>query len=198
MRRRALSCPGRTPTTILSGYMKSLDRATLFQELRIRYHLDVVLCVGHQLLNVGVGADGNRALHDDDEVVGSVFGQLLCNRKDTALRSASPSCVGGVPTAMKARSTSRTAAARSVVKVRRPALRVLLDHLLEPRLVDRNLVPLEPLDLRHVFVDADHALTGRGKARASHEANVSCANHAKFHRPAIARFPLSERCHGSR
>jgi hypothetical protein len=44
--------------------------------------------------------------------------------------------------------------------------RVLLDHLLEPRLVDRNLVPLETFDLRRVFVDANHTLTGSGKARA--------------------------------
>jgi hypothetical protein len=52
------------------------------------------------------------------------------------------------------------------------------------------------LDLRSIFVDADHTLTGRGEACTRDEAYVSGAYDAKFHRELIARFRIPERCQG--
>jgi hypothetical protein len=69
-----------------------------------------------------------------------------------------------------------------------PCARVLPDHLFEARFVDRNLVALKALDLRRIFVDANHPLAGRGKARPGDQANVSSSNDAEFHGGEIAPF----------
>ena len=142
--------------------------------------MDVVLGVGHELLNLRVRADGDGALVDDDEVVGRVLGQLLSDGEDRAqvclsvVRGRGPDGdEGQVDIANGGREVGREGQA--------PCARVLLDHLFEARLVDRNLVALKALDLRRVFVDANHALTGRGKACAGDQANVSSSNDAEFH-----------------
>ncbi len=46
-----------------------------------------------------------------------------------------------------------------------PGIAVALDQRVEPRLIDRHLAAVEPLDARRIDIDADHVITGIGQAR---------------------------------
>src|SRR5581483_3164151 len=60
-------------------------------------------------------------------------------------------------------------------------LLVPLHHRLEARLVDRHLVPPEPLDLAVVHVHADHVVPGLGQAGARHQPHVPRADDGHLH-----------------
>ena len=90
-------------------------------------------------------------------------------------RSAEPSSSGGVPTAMI---WNRPWATRGL-GVRREAEPALLavagDHLVEARLVDRDLAGVQARDLGRVDVDADDVVAGVRQAGAGDETDVTGA-----------------------
>ena len=88
---------------------------------------------------------------------------------------------GGVPTAMSWNSPCSTPFAASVVNSSAAGLGVALDECIEPRLVDRHLAALQPLDLGGVHVHADHVIAGIGQAGACHEAHVARAENGDAH-----------------
>src|SRR6267142_460902 len=62
-----------------------------------------------------------------------------------------------------------------------PSRDVALDHLCEPRLVDRNAARLELADLRLVEIQAKHVVTDLSEAGARHQADVACSHHCELH-----------------
>ena len=162
-----------------------VDRPALFQKLRVGGDLDVVLGIGHEFLNLGVRSNRDSALVDDDEVVGRMLRQLLSNGEDRA--QVCLAVVGGRGPDCDEGQINIAHGGREVGRERQASCgRVLSDHLFEARFVDRNLVALKALDLRRVFVDASHPLTGCGKARAGDQANVSGSDYAELHGAWIA------------
>jgi hypothetical protein len=89
----------------------------------------------------------------------------------TALRSASPEYVGGVPTAMN--SSRACSSASAIYRSRNAGDAVLGDQLGQAGLVDRDLAVLQPLDLGCVDVDAPHLVVQLGKAGRGDEADVA-------------------------
>ena len=94
----------------------------------------------------------------------------------TALRSASPEYVGGVPTA----TNSSSRALERVGQLRREVhpLAVLRDDLREARLVDGDLAALQAIDLVHVDVDADDLGPELRETGGGDESDVAGADHA--------------------
>ncbi len=88
-------------------------------------------------------------------------------------RSAEPSSSGGVPTAMIWNRPWATAALASVVNCEPALVPVAGDHLVEARLVDRDLAGVQARDLGRVDVDADHVVAGVRQAGAGHETDVT-------------------------
>ena len=66
-----------------------------------------------------------------------------------------------------------TADFASVVNLSRPFVAVPGDHLVEPRLVDRDLAGIQARDLGRVDVHADDVVAGIRQAGAGHETDVT-------------------------
>ena len=96
-------------------------------------------------------------------------------------RSAEPSSSGGVPTAMK--TTSAVDDGRGDVgrELQAALPLIALDDRVEARLVDRQDVLLQPVDLCLVDVGADDLVAGLGEAGAHDQADVARANDRNVH-----------------
>ena len=99
----------------------------------------------------------------------------------TCCRSAEPSSPGGVPTAMNTTRAARTADAQVGGEREAALLLVPAHHRLEPGLVDRDLVLLQPRDLLRVLVHADDVVAGLRQAGAGHQADVAASDHRHVH-----------------
>jgi hypothetical protein len=66
-----------------------------------------------------------------------------------------------------------------------PRRRILGDQRLQPRLEDRHLAALQPLDLGGILVDADHIMPEIGKARPRDQPDISRSDHRNAHRAAF-------------
>ncbi len=62
-----------------------------------------------------------------------------------------------------------------------PFVSILLDHLLQAGLVDRNHALLERLDFLLVDVHADDLIARVGEARALHQTDVASTDNREFH-----------------
>ena len=99
----------------------------------------------------------------------------------SADRSTEPSSAGGVPTARKTIRDFAAAAARSVVKCSLPRGHVPRDDFGQPRLVDRDVPPVENVDLLPVAIDANHVVAGLGQASARDQSHIPGADDGNFH-----------------
>ncbi len=88
-------------------------------------------------------------------------------------RSAEPSSSGGVPTAMIWNRPCATRGLGVGREVEAALVPVAGDHLVEARLVDRDLAGIEARDLGGVDVDADDVIAGVRQAGAGHETDVT-------------------------
>ena len=96
-------------------------------------------------------------------------------------RSAEPSSSGGVPTAMNTTSAVEIAAG-DVGREREAALALIpLDVVVEARLVDREDVLLQPIDLRLIEVCAHDGISGLGETRADDEADIAGPDDGDVH-----------------
>ena len=87
----------------------------------------------------------------------------------------------------------------SVVKRQPPGCLVALDEPVETRLVDRQHVLLQPVDLPRVDVRPDDLVAGFGETRADDETDVSRSDDADLHdRDSVRRPRRSSRARSPR
>ena len=162
---RSATSSRRTPTTTRSGLLKSSIAApSLRNSGLLATSNGTEVDLGHPPGQLGVGADRDGALDDDDLGGSQVASAISRPTAQTPERSAPPSLPCGVPTAMKTSSASAIPSARSVVNVEPAVADVAVDQLGQARLVDRDLALLEPLDLGGDLVHADHVVAALGQA----------------------------------
>ena len=127
--------------------------------------------------------DRDGALHDDDRATGQVDGKLVDDRPDRAQVG-----VAGLGRRRPDGDEEEVRPGHRLLDVEREsdALGIPLEHLVEARLVDRDLACLQPLDPLGDDV-ADHDLVPEiCEARARHEADVAGPEHADLgHAPRL-------------
>jgi hypothetical protein len=169
-----------------------LDGGSLPQELRIRHHVegDGGLLIGaDDLGDPFAGADRHRALGHDDLVAVHGFRHLAGHGVDEAQ-------IGGAVAlgrrAHREKDHERLLHALFQVggEAQAALAEVLSDQFLQPGLVDRDLAPLQVIDLGGVAVDAGYIDTEFGKARGRDETDVADTYDANVHRvPSERSFP---------
>jgi hypothetical protein len=163
------------------GLHEILDRRPFLEELGIGTDGERDLGLGFDgRPDLFRGADGHGRLGDDDlglvhvladlarhaehvlEIRGAVLARRGADRDEHDPRAAD----GG----------------RDVGREGQAALGlVALDHRLETRLVDRDLVALEPGDLLRVLVHADDVVARLRQAGSGHQPHISASNHSHVH-----------------
>jgi hypothetical protein len=172
----------RRPQHDAIGLHEVLHRRALAQELGIGHHRDaqrrVAQVLAHDARDEVAGADGHRALVDDDDVAIQVLG-------DGARRALHVGHVGAGTAGDGGRVDGDedvlgiAAAVRVVRREAEPAgERRAADDVLQPRLEDGQLARLQPDDLLLGHVQADHVVAQIGQAGPRHQPDVSRPNHA--------------------
>ena len=165
------------------GAEEVLDRRAFAQELGVRDHRELLLAarvLAHRALDHLTGADRHGRLRDDDLVAVQVVADRL---GDLADEGEVGLAVGERRRAHRDEDRARLADRRREVggELEPPGADVLLDDLLEPGLVDRNLPAHERLDLACILVHAGDRHAEIGQAGSRDQADVSTADDTDLH-----------------
>ena len=179
--------------TTRSGCMKVLDRRALAQELGVGDHRELCACRRHLLRTISLdhlaGADGYRALGDDDLVAVQVLSPIDSATSRMNVRSAEPSAAGGVPTAMNTACASSIAGAEVGREAQPPLVHVLPHQRPRGRARRSGSRRLRgPPTLAASLSTPTTCHAEVGQAGACHQADVAAADDADVHQ--VRRFRL--------
>jgi hypothetical protein len=163
------------------GLHEVVDRRAFFQELGVADDRDRLVGFGGRGgLHLGRGADRHGGLvHDDLGAVGGLAD--LGGHRQHVLQVRAAVLAGG----RAHRDEHDLAGLHGLGRVGGEGeallLHVVLDHLLQARLVDRDLAALEGLDLGFVVVDADDVVAAFGEAGSGDQTDVAGADDSDAH-----------------
>ena len=154
------------------------------QEFRVRGHVDLRIGArfADDLFHFAVGADGNGRFGDDNGIAGQERGDCLGGRENVAQIRMAVAAPAGCPNRDEHRFSPRHGGLQVGLERQPSGLDVGGDHLVETRFEDRNLAPLQPVDLGLVGVHADDIVAEFREAGTRDQSDIAASDHDDTHR----------------
>src|SRR4051794_13869155 len=163
------------------GFHEVFDRGAFFQKLRVAGHVAVAAGVLFEAIaNLRAGADGNRALGDDDGVWAQMSGHAVDDGPERGHVGSAIFSLRGADCEIN--NLGLANGSDQIGREVEPLGRLIVaDHLLKPGLVDGDFTSREPGDFFLVDIDTRYVVAAIGEARAGNKADVAGANDCDFH-----------------